>query len=255
MKHGLKRAGDCLRDLLLPPKCAGCRQLLQPFVPDPDFLCPLCRTAFAASGQACRLRFPDIVHDIVPDAADPDGKRPAVHAALCLYDPADPDGVPQRVIYRIKHNRDRRVFDGLGRALAARVRSCLADAGIPADRVICAYPPRKAASVRREGVDQAKELAERTAACLGVPCVPLFVRAGRSGAVQKELNAADRKAQASGTYCLNAKRAHDAAGMYVILVDDVCTTGATLDALSVLAREAGAAGTVRVTVGRTAERE
>ena len=233
----LRRLSDCTADLLFPPACTGCGERLEPFTRDRAFLCPFCRAAFAASGQACRLQYPA-----------------GTDVSLCLYDPTTPDGVPQRVIYRIKHNRDRRVFDGLGRALAAGIRRRLDESGIRTDCVICAYPPRKAATARREGVDQARELARSTAKHLGVPCVPLFVRARRSGAAQKQLSAADRQTQAASAYRLNAKQSGQAAGKYVILVDDVCTTGATLDALADLARGAGAADVIRAFVGRTASR-
>lgn len=240
----LRRLSDCTADLLFPPACTGCGERLEPFTRDRAFLCPFCRAAFAASGQACRLQYP----------VGADGANESVHVSLCLYDPKTPDGVPQRVIYRIKHNRDRRVFDGLGRALAAGIRRRLDESGIRTDCVICAYPPRKAATARREGVDQARELARSTAKHLGVPCVPLFVRARRSGTAQKQLSAADRQTQAASAYRLNDRQSGKAAGKCVILVDDVCTTGATLDALTVLARGAGAADVIRACVGRTASR-
>ena len=238
----LRRLSDCTSDLLFPPVCVGCGTRLEPFSRDRAFLCPICRTAFAASGQAYRLQYP-------ADAGRADD--PPVHVCLCLYDPKDPGGVSQRVIYHMKHNRDRRVFDGLGRALAAGILTRLGEAGVGTDNVVCAYPPRKAATARREGVDQARELARSTAEHLGVPCVPLFVRAKRSGAAQKQLSAAGRQVQAASSYRLNDKQAGAAAGKYIVLIDDVCTTGATLGALTALARGAGAAGVFRASVGRT----
>lgn len=244
MKKRTGRASDILRDLLFPPKCVGCGQFMQPFLPDPDFLCPLCRTAFLTAGTGVRSASP--APENSPDVP--------LRVSLIEYRPDDPDGVPQRVVYYIKHHNDSRVFGCLGQALARTVRARLhgGTPGVPPADLICAYPPRRAVTARREGVDQAKALCRRTADCLGAPCVPLFRRVGHSRTEQKQLDAAGREAHAADVYRLDPKRAVSAAGKTVILVDDLCTTGATLKRLTGLALSAGAVRVVWATVGQTA---
>ena len=248
MKQSHNRVSDGLRDLLFPPKCVGCGELLEPFRsgphrPGPDVFCPICRAAFDTAVQAHRLAAPEIGPSDCPGALR--------RVSLISYHPDDPDGVPQRVVYCLKHQNDSRVFDRIGTSLADAVRPCLRESGAGLSDVICAYPPRRAATARREGVDQAKQLSRRVAAHLGTACVALFARSDRTRTEQKDLGAADRAAHAQSVYRLKPGRADAVKGKTVILVDDLCTTGATLARLTELVTSAGAAGVVWATVGQT----
>ncbi len=114
----------------------------------------------------------------------------------------------------------------LARRLALAV-GCLPLAGAP-----CLVPvPSLAAAVRRRGLDHGATLASRAARLLGLRWRPLVARSS-AGMDQRALGAAGRRRNVVGT--MHASR-HDGP---VILVDDVCTTGASLveavRALSVL---------------------
>lgn len=235
----------CLRDLLFPPRCAGCGERLVPFDPARPVLCPLCRTAWEAAGRASGLS----------------GGRedPAAGVYLVPYHPEDPGGVPQQVIYHIKHRDDSRVFDWLATRLAQAVSRQLEAEGIPLDTVILTYPPRRRAAVRREGFDQARRLAVCLSRRLGAPCLSLIRRPGRpvhgAGREQKKLDAAQRKTNAAASYVLSGDASSRLSGRFVVLVDDLCTTGATLSACSALLTSAGASGVLWATVARTASRQ
>ena len=45
-ENGLRRTASAARDLLFPPRCIGCGDLLEPFAKSPTVFCPLCRTAW-----------------------------------------------------------------------------------------------------------------------------------------------------------------------------------------------------------------
>lgn len=234
-----------LRDLLFPPRCAGCGERLVPFDPARPALCPLCRTAWEAAGRASGL----------PGG----GEDPAAGVYLVPYHPEDPGGVPQQVIYHIKHRDDSRVFDWLATRLAQAVTRQLEAEGIPLGTVILTYPPRRRAAVRREGFDQARRLAVCLSRRLGAPCLSLIRRPGRpvhgAGREQKKLDAAQRKTNAAASYVLSGDASSRLSGRFVVLVDDLYTTGATLSACSALLTSAGASGVLWATVARTASRK
>ena len=234
-----------LRDLLFPPRCAGCGERLVPFDPARPALCPLCRTAWEAAGRASGL--------------SGGGEEPAAGVYLVPYRPEDPGGVPQQVIYHIKHRDDSRVFDWLAARLAEAVTRQLEAEGIPPDTVILTYPPRRRSAVHREGFDQARRLAACLSRRLGVPCLSLIRRPAGSvrgaGREQKKLNADQRKTNAATSYVLADDASSRLSGRFVVLVDDLCTTGATLSACSALLTSAGASGVLWATVARTASRK
>ena len=110
-----------------------------------------------------------------------------------------------------------------------------------------------------EKFDQARRLAVCLSRRLGVPCLSLIRRPAGSvrgaGREQKKLNADQRKTNAATSYVLADDASSRLSGRFVVLVDDLCTTGATLSACSALLTSAGASGVLWATVTRTASRK
>ena len=105
---------------------------------------------------------------------------------------------------------------------------------------------RTAARLRRRGFDPAALLAAGLAARTGLPLAPLPARAPTAGARQVGAGRALRRAR--GRFAVAAPGAPPRA---VLLVDDVHTTGATLDACARALRERGAAWVGAATYART----
>jgi len=93
--------------------------------------------------------------------------------------------------------------------------------------------PTAAARIRVRGYDQALLLARALAAKRGLPCRTLLTR--QSGVRQVGANRKTRQIQAAHLFT-----AAPAKGKKILLVDDVCTTGATLKAAAVALHRAGA---------------
>ncbi len=238
------------RDLIFPPRCAVCSELLPPFDPM-TVLCPECRAAWdearASAAEAA--------------AASAVGG----HVFAVFYRSGKTDGVPERLIFHLKHEGDPRAFTMAASTLSLGVRISLAAAGIePGDRegessrserpVIYTYPPRRKAAVRKDGFDQAERLARALSREMDGDFARLLCRTRRPSQEQKTLDAVSRTENAAVAYALVRDAAERVRGRAVVLCDDLSTTGATLDACADLLRVAGAVAVIKVTVGQTDQR-
>lgn len=88
--------------------------------------------------------------------------------------------------------------------------------------------PLHESKLRKRGYNQAALLAQSLAASIGIPMMPLLVRT-RETASQVELSREDRWANVAGAFGLNPKWS-PTAGSRILLLDDVRTTSATLNA-------------------------
>lgn len=105
--------------------------------------------------------------------------------------------------------------------------------------------------LRERGYNQAWVLASRTARALSLPARPDVLRRVTQHARLKDLDLAERRNAIRGAFALMPGGAQAVAGRHVALVDDVLTTGATLDEASAVLREAGARGVSVWVLART----
>jgi ComF family protein len=108
--------------------------------------------------------------------------------------------------------------------------------------------PLHASRRRSRGFDQAADLARH----LGLP-VSRALRRVRATAVQASLPAAKRHANVRDAFAVT-RTARELSGAVVVLVDDVCTTGATLDACAHALKEAGIVEVRALTAARVVGR-
>ena len=157
---------------------------------------------------------------------------------------AEYEGSLRAVLHAFKYEGRR----GLAVPLAAMIRVTGAD--LLADAACVVPVPLHALRRLRRGFNQADELAAR----LGVPRVHALWRT-RATPPQTGLAAAARRRNVRGAFRLSpvlTDRSRDRylRGGIVVLVDDVRTTGATLDACAAVLLRAGAREVRAVTVAR-----
>ena len=147
----------------------------------------------------------------------------------------------------LKKSSDRRCVKFASSQMAADLlRYFLAEGEKPSDWIIC-YPPRTRSRIRTYGFDHGRELAESISEYSGIPARSIFWRAGDE--LQKNLTLPERKRAAERS--LKLKSADSVAGKKFIIVDDIITTGATVNAAATLLLEAGAAAVFPVSFART----
>ncbi|MBC8253948.1 MAG: ComF family protein [Ardenticatenia bacterium] len=136
-------------------------------------------------------------------------------------------------------------------SLAAPLASLMADywaaSPLPADLIVAV--PLHVARQRERGYNQAHLLAHALSQMVGLPLVTSTLRRTRRTRVQVGLDAFERQVNVRDAFTCDARprargsRLHlpTVQGRQILLVDDVYTTGATLEACTMALREAGAA--------------
>jgi len=222
--RALPTAAGRLLDVALPPACSGCGE-------EGSALCRRCGLALER-----RLELPPGVPIGLP-AAMP---MPLAQLEWC----APFAGAVRAALHHLKYSGERRLSAPLGAAMAARWRA----AGAGGDLLVPV--PVHAERARQRGYDQAALLAADAAAGLRLPWRPVLVRT-RHTRPQFELGRRARQSNVAGAFALTGPaQAALVRGSWVILIDDVATTGSTLVACAEALLDTGAVAVSALTVAR-----
>ncbi len=156
---------------------------------------------------------------------------------------AEYSGVMKKIYRAYKFGARKRLHVSLGRMAAERLR----DTGLPCDLIT--WVPMNREKTRRRGYNQSKILARSIARRTGMPCVELLREEGNRKS-QRELGRRGRFINVLGRYrTVNAARIRSSR---VLLVDDVFTTGATINECARMLRQGEAAEVFSLTIARAA---
>jgi ComF family protein len=237
-----ERLLDHLVHALLPSPCLACGRPL-PAVGAPLSLCGECRaTLVPLPREACAIcSRPLAAHALPADYRCGACRQspPAFDRLLALWSYRPP---LDAVIQGLKFRR----LDYLGRHLAVALAAGLRDRLAGCDRVI-PVPLHWRRRLAR-GYNQAERIARPLAGRLALPYLPALSRR-RATPPQSLLGRDDRLANLRKAFCVpHPERVR---GLHLLLVDDVATTGATLEAAAVALKSAGAASVTALVVART----
>ena len=128
--------------------------------------------------------------------------------------------------------------DYAGRAIAEAMADRMRDEPLAAD-LITAVPAGRWKTASR-GYDQTKVVARALAVRMHIPFRELLVRTRRTKTM-RTLGAGERYANVQGAFSILKGRERIIAGRSILLLDDVYTTGSTVDACAAVLKDAGAA--------------
>lgn len=199
----------CSADATGDGLCDGCRHALPRL---PDVACVICAVPVpVATGQVCGRclrKAPRYAH---------------VAAALEYAFPVD------SLVQRLKYAADLTCARPLAAALASAIEH------EPYPDLVIAMPIARQRLAER-GFNQAAEIARLACSEFGLRLKTGVARRERAGTPQASLPWKERAKNVRGVFACDA----DLSGMTVAIVDDVMTTGATLDELAGVLRRAGA---------------
>ena len=202
-----------------------------------EFLCAACGAGLPVLGSGC------------PRCALPTPS--AVPCGACLGDPPYFDATTALWPYEFPCDRLVQSLKYQGRLAVARyLARSLAAIPLPrSDRLIpVPLHPRR---LRERGFNQSLEIARYLSRHTGVPCETSGVWRARDTPPQADLPYADRARNARGAFVC----ALDLSGETVTVLDDVMTTGATLNEFARTLKQAGAARVEVLVVARTIARD
>lgn len=219
---------------LLAPRCIACAQA--PGEP----LCAGCAADFfAADARRCRhcaLRLPAAT---AADAcADCLRAPPQFDATVALADYAPP---VSGMVLALKYGHRLELARVFGRLLAARLRrEELAD-------VLLAPVPLAFERLSERGFNQAREIGRALAGALRLPLHADLLLRTRHTPAQESLKRDERRRNVRGVFAVRGA----VAGRTVVVIDDVMTSGGTLDEIARVLKAAGAMRVLNLIVART----
>ena len=209
-------------NLLFPQRCIGCGK-------EGDFLC-----------YSCRSSLPRVMPPLCPKCG-----RPQLSGILCsscvswraeidgIRSPFRFDGVMRQAIHQLKYRNIR--------ALAAPLAQLLSDYLItnPVPGEVLVPVPLHRKRLRERGYNQSSLLARELAKLTSLPIVDDYLIRQRYALPQAKTSTVDeRQSNVVNAFTCRDKRLQNKP---VLLIDDVSTSGATLNACATALKAAGAA--------------
>ena len=211
---------EALVNLFFPPKCPFCGKVLD----TPD-ICPACEKD-------------------LPWTAEAEGLRQGAGGLRCAA-PLWYEGLAREGLLRFK-------FQGASagaEALGGLVAQCAAEQ-FSGEFDTVTWVPVSQKRLRQRGYDQARLLAESACRRWDTKPVALLRKVADNPAQSGLTEAAARRANVLGVY----EALPQAAGKRVLLIDDICTTGATLAECIRVLKEGGAESVVCASVALSHEK-
>ncbi len=157
-----------------------------------------------------------------------------------------PDAAASHVLRALKYQGWVGVAEGIG----ARLARLTWPADVVVERAALIPVPLAPVKERARGYNQAAAIAAAVARAWGIPSWPSLLRRTRETPSQTRLTPGERLANVHRAFSLGAGAEARIRGRHLVLVDDVLTTGATLNACATVLFEAGARTLSYLTFGR-----
>jgi ComF family protein len=230
LQLSLRQIKTAFLDLLLPLRCLGCGR-------EGDLICP-----------SCRQSLPMIRLPLCQRCGATSSEGNLCHS--CINYPLTIDGIRSVFLFQstvrqaILHLKYRHL-----KAVAAPLSQLLAEyiGSHPLKGEVIIPVPLHPKRLRERGYNQASLLAKELSILVGLPVVEgALIRVHDAVPQARTKSAIERRRNVEGAFACQQRFE----GRQILLIDDVCTTGATLDACATALKAAGASSVWGLTVAR-----
>lgn len=229
-----RRLLESLAAALFPPRCALCLREL----PSLEIICSACVASLPAfEGPRCQ-RCGESVDDPSTDLCIKCGTR--IHAVDRIFSLGPYRGDWGRLTRAFKFEHEMAV----GRWLGERMATALIAESSESDFSVITFVPMTRRDRNARGFNQAEILARIIAKQLNLPLIRLLTK-NRETSLQSRLSASDRKTNLQGAFRLLPCDQEQ-----VLLVDDIYTTGSTVEECARTLKRGGAQSVVAMTIAR-----
>jgi ComF family protein len=224
IKGTLQGLLDSILDFVYPPLCISCGRLLES---GREHICPDCWSAIKPATRDLPL-FLETRNKLVASGV--------IDELVSLF-VFEKEGPFQKVAHALKYSGVQKLGFELGRRLGFLIR----EEGIRADMLVPV--PLHKRKIRERGFNQSLLIARGISEVIGIPVRADVVLRCRWTQTQTALSKEERKQNVE--HAFQCGRA-DAAGLSVVVVDDVITTGATIEAVALALQSSGAKSIIAV---------
>jgi ComF family protein len=218
-------------DFFFPPYCLGCQK-------EGDFLC-----------SSCRNLFPRLIPPLCPQCGRP--LPPEGRCRQCekwkleidaIRSPYRYEGVVRQAIHCLKYYNWKVIALPLAQLLAEHLKTN------PMPATVIAPVPLHPRRLRERGYNQSGLIARELSRLMDLPLAEnLLFRVRDNPPQAKVITAEARRSNVVGAFCCRSSLRQQES---VLLIDDVCTTGATLNSCASALKAAGAGWVRGLTVAR-----
>lgn len=222
--------------LVFVPKCVGCGERLE----RDDLFCEKCYSEYLNARQEdCPVCHSQIDRCTCAPAVM---RRMGLGRYIKLMRYRTGEDTPvNRIAYELKNSHNRKLTDFLALELALPIKRYIGNSD--KSEFAVTYCPRSDESVSRFGYDHMEEVARKTAEILGVDFEYSIVRTG--GRIQKKSGRKERRENARESF---APTSSCRLGSKYFLLDDIVTTGATMEACKNILKKNGAKDVICVSI-------
>ncbi len=224
-----------LKKFIFPSKCIACNDIIM----DGDCLCENCMDKWEKEKHAkCNKCGKEHIKCVCPIKYLKSNISCIIHLAEYKN-----DSIAQKLAFRIKNRPSE---DALN-FIAKEIYSLLCERDDYKDAIVT-FVPRREKVIIETGCDQAKDIAEIVAAFDGREVFSLLTRKGNKA--QKEMNADERQKNVEKSYFFKDECRDDINGKTIFIIDDIITTGTTVNYCAELFIQNGAAKVNAVSLAR-----
>lgn len=223
-------------DALYPRRCPVCDQIV---LPKGALICPACFPKLSyVKGPVCKKCGKQVFSDTVEYCFDCTRRHHSFEYGLALI---NYDDYARHSMAAIKYKNKRQYLDFYAEAICQRYASQIQRMNAQALIPVPIHPSRK----RQRGFNQAELLANNIGARLGIPVYPSALLRDKKTLPQKQLNPSERLKNLQQAFRPGVIPPGITS---VILVDDIYTTGSTVEACTRVLLSAGIRHVYMITI-------